>query len=827
MTDAWKRPDVQDVADAYRRLFSSQVPLAKLKNAAFGGRLFGSSFGFDGIAGRGMAWKLFLLGDVPLTEPPSETFAKAPIQELRNAREEYTTSLLEKMRAPDGSYEEGFSVPGVNLDRPSGESSANLDKNNPLSLHEDNPWKEWFASVDLRRTIRQDVERTFPDIEYFRNPDVQNQLTTILYLHSSLNPDIGYRQGMHELLAPVFLAVDYDSITDNEDERIESDMKEFCSRTWIAADSWALFKIIMAGVSTWYEWREPQPTALPPHLEAQYRHGPTDNQGDLRPYVAPIVLTCQQLQSQMLKSVDPVLWQAMQKAGIEPQIYGIRWLRLLFTREFGLSDAMMLWDGIFSADERFELVPWICVAMLIRIRNQLIPADYSGQLTSLLRYSATSSTIESSATSHMSLLLRQAILFLSSPNPASGAAVVVENKTFLGLEIEIPEPEPQPQRRRVHPQTGTSMRRKSNADLLPSTTNTSDSSSRHPRGAGVRQSLQLGLPEMIARGLMEKGESLGINKTVMNAVAELRKNMPDITGQLMRTPATDTAMYSSFPLAEDKPQEERPPWEPKTRFEMEREISELQSLRKRVGDAVGVAVDSLLLDEGEDRDEVTLKSIRERKREALESLSYIRDILRGPSLELNDERLYGEIEYRKRKDKQRSAEVKETLTLQRSASHSPPLRPPEPAASKQTSASERSDRSDIPSSPPKPSHPLVSLPRSPPVIRSTFDSSTARPHSTRQSIGQSATLPRHVGASTTSRTGPPPQYFAPWNHTRSSFSSPNFDSANLPRPPPRTSSSSIRPTYPPVGPSSSGSSDQAPRQRQASTDPLGVVPHSS
>ena len=34
--------------------------------------------------------------------------------------------------------------------------------------------------------------------------------------------------------------------------------------------------------------------------------------------------------------------------------------------------------------------------------------------------------------------------------------------------------------------------------------------------------MQLGLPEMIARSLLEKGESLGINRTVMNAVSELR-----------------------------------------------------------------------------------------------------------------------------------------------------------------------------------------------------------------------------------------------------------------------------------------------------------------
>ena len=31
---------------------------------------------------------------------------------------------------------------------------------------------------------------------------------------------------------------------------------------------------------------------------------------------------------------------------------------------------MMLWDGLFACDPSFELAPWICVAMLIRIRNK-------------------------------------------------------------------------------------------------------------------------------------------------------------------------------------------------------------------------------------------------------------------------------------------------------------------------------------------------------------------------------------------------------------------------------------------------------------------------
>lgn len=162
---------------------------------------------------------------------------------------------------------------------------------------------------------------SFPDYDYFRDPEVQAQLTHILYVHSVMHPNIGYRQGMHELLAPLFHAVDYDSLPDND--QTDPDVTEFCSRSWVAADAWALFGVVMQGVSSWYEWREPAPPPIPAALQNQYRHGPPEGQLELKPYVAPIVLSCQRLQAQMLKATDPALWQGMQKAGVEPQIYGM------------------------------------------------------------------------------------------------------------------------------------------------------------------------------------------------------------------------------------------------------------------------------------------------------------------------------------------------------------------------------------------------------------------------------------------------------------------------------------------------------------------------
>lgn len=70
----------------------------------------------------------------------------------------------------------------------------------PLSLDKDgqSPWKTWFAHLDLRATIRQDVDRTFPDIPYFELERVRRALTTMLFIFSITNPDVGYRQVSYE-----------------------------------------------------------------------------------------------------------------------------------------------------------------------------------------------------------------------------------------------------------------------------------------------------------------------------------------------------------------------------------------------------------------------------------------------------------------------------------------------------------------------------------------------------------------------------------------------------------------------------------------------------
>jgi TBC1 domain family protein 5 len=145
---------------------------------------------------------------------------------------------------------------------------------------------------------------------------VQYQLASILFLYAVLHPGVGYRQGMHELLAPLYYAVDYDSLPDTSDP---DDLADLCARKWVAADAWVLFDRVMAGAGHLYEWREAPQRQLPAVAGLVHLNG----QESIEPYITPILQACNRVQKELLKSVEPVLSGCMQAEGIEPQMYGM------------------------------------------------------------------------------------------------------------------------------------------------------------------------------------------------------------------------------------------------------------------------------------------------------------------------------------------------------------------------------------------------------------------------------------------------------------------------------------------------------------------------
>ena len=90
------------------------------------------------------------------------------------------------------------------------------------------------------------------------------------------------------------------------------------------------------------------------------------------------------INEQIVRRQDYELYHHLVSMEIAPQIYGIRWMRLLFGREFQMQDLLVVWDAIFA--DGFALCDYIFAAMLLVIRKLLLVSDYAQCLYHLMRY---------------------------------------------------------------------------------------------------------------------------------------------------------------------------------------------------------------------------------------------------------------------------------------------------------------------------------------------------------------------------------------------------------------------------------------------------------
>lgn len=61
-------------------------------------------------------------------------------------------------------------------------------------LHQQSPWNQYFEDSELKKLIRQDVVRTFPEVEFFQSLRIRDLMVTVLFCYARQNPEVSYRQ---------------------------------------------------------------------------------------------------------------------------------------------------------------------------------------------------------------------------------------------------------------------------------------------------------------------------------------------------------------------------------------------------------------------------------------------------------------------------------------------------------------------------------------------------------------------------------------------------------------------------------------------------------
>lgn len=93
------------------------------------------------------------------------------------------------------------------------QTSAPQQNDDPLSQSQQSVWNQHFCDQELYAVIRQDVVRTFPGVDFFRRDALQALMVDVLFCYAREHPHMCYRQGMHEILAPVLFVMHCDQQT--------------------------------------------------------------------------------------------------------------------------------------------------------------------------------------------------------------------------------------------------------------------------------------------------------------------------------------------------------------------------------------------------------------------------------------------------------------------------------------------------------------------------------------------------------------------------------------------------------------------------------------
>ncbi|KAI9703613.1 MAG: hypothetical protein M1836_007383 [Candelina mexicana] len=336
-----------------------------------------------------------------------------------------------------------------------------------------------------------------PENLYFRQPETQKMMLDILFIFCKLNQDVGYRQGMHELLAPVLWVVERDAIQpeshNHGHDKVQDEelLLDTLNPDYIEHDAFTLFSLIMQTAKGFYELGDQDDNS-----KATARDQPLTSRNQ-----SPIVERSRLIHEEHLARADPELADRLKEIDVLPQIFLIRWIRLLFGREFPLDDLLALWDILFAEDPTLQLVDHVCVAMLLRIRWQLIAADYSTALGLLLHY--------------------------PSPVPPNGPSTFVQDALYLRNNPIEGGPHITYKYSHKTPSTDKKQRGLSNKPSSPALRRQpgTDLPLKAPRKFLRHQRGVEGMLQEAAKGVYSRGEKWGVSKVVRDAVGEVRKNV--------------------------------------------------------------------------------------------------------------------------------------------------------------------------------------------------------------------------------------------------------------------------------------------------------------
>ena len=227
----------------------------------------------------------------------------------------------------------------------------------------------------MKNLIRLDVDRTHQKLQLFQSEENKETLQSTLFVWS-MNHKIGYKQGMNEIAAIIL----YVGLTESET------VDGICSWEHLEPDLYWLFdKIMQLGQEDLFN----QVIGQEPDAFSEVVRVDKSSSGE----ASAVLRRCHYIHHRILQAVDSKLYKQLQRNNIESQLYLIRWLRCMFSREFSILDTIKVWDAVFATRgemQELKLLNYFSVALLVAKREQcklylVLSADSSMLLEILVK----------------------------------------------------------------------------------------------------------------------------------------------------------------------------------------------------------------------------------------------------------------------------------------------------------------------------------------------------------------------------------------------------------------------------------------------------------
>lgn len=197
----------------------------------------------------------------------------------------------------------------------------------------------------------EEIYKKIP-VDWETNGDV---LSRILFIYAKLNEDVGYVQGMNEILAPIY----YCFFSEEENSIIHSGMDEldlqkeqdYFFTVDVEADTFWTFTILME------------------EIKILFIKDKDKTSGGIFSKLNTL--------NELLKIVDKDLFNHFKKIKVDIQLFAFKWVVLLFTQDFLMPDILRIWDAILSEEDKFYMVYLICLSILILKRKEILKGDFS------------------------------------------------------------------------------------------------------------------------------------------------------------------------------------------------------------------------------------------------------------------------------------------------------------------------------------------------------------------------------------------------------------------------------------------------------------------